>query len=118
MPHSDIIRTIFSVAKEDATPEHPITLYVYSDLIENSDYLPTKLLFSHSTRRLMYGLTSHFHLIAALKDAEVFVSGVGRAGTLDRRPLKVAELQKLTEFWQAYFKECGAKSINIAQNSI
>src|SRR5262245_33818633 len=38
--HSDIVRTVLLAAKEDAVDGHKLSLYIYSDLIENSDYLP------------------------------------------------------------------------------
>jgi hypothetical protein len=53
--------------------------------------------------------------MAPLRNAAVSVAGVGRAGTKDRRPLSVAELNKLEEFWKAYFVESGARPVIISQ---
>lgn len=117
LQYSDIVRTVSAVATEAAKPDRPFILYIYSDLIENSDYFSSRYLFSYSIPRLIYGL-QYYKQIANLKDAEVHVTGVGRAGTSDRRPLSVTELNKLIDFWRAYFKQCGAKEIEIAQDRI
>jgi hypothetical protein len=113
--YSDIVRTIFLAAKENALEGRQFSLYIYSDLIENSDFLPGRQLFSSPAQRLISGLQKS-KLIAPLKNADVHVAGVGRAGTKDRRPLTVPELQKVTDFWKAYFEESGAKLIAIGPN--
>ena len=113
--HSDIVRTVVLAAKEDAVEGRPLSLYIYSDLIENSDYLPGRKFFSTPVDRLISQLRKD-KLIAPLKKANVQAAGVGRGGTKDRRPLGVAEQQKVTEFWTAYFKESGANSVEVGQN--
>jgi hypothetical protein len=117
LPFSDIVRTIASVVQEERREVGELNLYIYSDLIENSDYFPSKYLFSYSLQRLIYGL-HHYKLVPNLKGAKVQVAGFGRAGTPDRRPLKVDEANKLREFWNGFFKEAGAVSISIGQNPI
>jgi hypothetical protein len=117
LPYSDIVRTISSVLQEERRDIGELSLYVYSDLIENSDYFPSKYLFSYNLQRLIFGL-HHYKLIPDLKGARVQVAGFGRAGTSDRRPLKVDEINKLREFWTGFFKEAGAASISISQNPI
>ena len=113
--HSDIVRTVLLAAKEDAVNGHKLSLYIYSDLIENSDYLSGRKLFSTSVPQLIAMLQKD-KLIPSLKDADVHVAGVGRVATKDRRPLTVAEQRKVTDFWSAYFKLSGAESIDIGQN--
>src|SRR6266403_5464399 len=112
--HSDILRTVLLAAKEDAVNGHKLSLYIYSDLIENSEYLPGRKFFSTPVPQLVTMLQKD-KLIPPLKDAEVHIAGVGRGGTKDRRPLTVAEQRKVTEFWNAYFKLSGANSIDIGQ---
>jgi hypothetical protein len=102
-------------AKEDGVEGRPLSLYIYSDLIENSDYLPGRKFFSTPVDRLI-GQLRKDKLIAPLKNANVQAAGVGRGGTKDRRPLGVAEQQKVTEFWTAYFKESGANSVEVGQS--
>jgi hypothetical protein len=113
--HSDILRTVLLAAKEDAINGHKLSLYIYSDLIENSEYLSGRKFFSTAVPRLIATLQKD-KLIPSLKNADVHIAGVGRGGTKDRRPLTVAEQRKVSEFWEAYFKEAGANSIDIGQN--
>ena len=115
--HSDILRTVVLAAKEDAVQGRSLSLYIYSDLIENSDYLPGRKFFSTPVDRLI-GQLRKDKLIAPLKNANVIAAGVGRGGTKDRRPLGVAEQRKVTEFWTAYFKESGANSVEVGQNML
>jgi hypothetical protein len=113
--HSDIVRTVVLATKEDAVNGRKLSLYIYSDLIENSDYLPARKFLSTPVPRLITMLQND-KLIPSLKNADVHIAGVGRAATKDRRPLTVAEQRKVTEFWNAYFKLSGADSIDIGQN--
>lgn len=117
LKYSDIVRTIFAIATEEAKEGHRFSLFVYSDLIENSDYFSPRYLFSYPTQKLLFGL-KHYKLIAPLQNAEVVVSGIGRWDSRDRRALTVTELNKLTEFWKAYFQESGAHKISISQNPL
>jgi hypothetical protein len=48
--HSDIVRTVVLAAKEDGVEGRPLSLYIYSDLIENSDYLSGRKFFSNPCR--------------------------------------------------------------------
>lgn len=115
LKYSDIVRTIHTITAEEVREGRHFYLYVYSDLIENSDYFSPRYLFSYPTVKLISGL-HHYKLIASLRGAEVVVSGIGRWDSRDRRPLNVAELNKLTDFWRAYFQESGAQKISISQN--
>src|SRR5260370_2618011 len=68
--HSDIVRTVVLAAKEDAVEGRPLSLYIYSDLIENSDYLPGRKFFSTSVDRLIIQLRKD-KLIAPLNNPNV-----------------------------------------------
>jgi hypothetical protein len=113
--HSDIVRTVLLAAKEDAVNGRKLSLYIYSDLIENSEYLSGRRFFSTPVPQLLAKLQKD-KLIPSLKNADVHIAGVGRGGTKDRRPLTVAEQRKVTEFWSAYFKQAGADPVDIGQN--
>jgi hypothetical protein len=117
LKYSDIIRTLDTVAKEESRGDRPFVFYIYSDLIENSDYLSGRAFFYYSTSFLIEGLKK-LNLIAPLRDSEVRIAGVGRSDSSGRRPLTINELNKVTEFWKAYFRESGAKSVIIGQNVI
>lgn len=115
--YSDVIRTINAVAKEETRSGQATDLYIYSDLIENSEgMIPTINFFRYPVPTLIENL-KRFGMIAPLVDFEIQVAGVGRAGTKDRRPLSIGELNFLTTFWTAYFKEAGAKRSHIGQNA-
>lgn len=116
LPYSDIVRSIVKIVNEDANPDNDLIVYLYSDLIENSDYFSSGYLFSYSTQKLLDGLKIYKQM-ANLKNAEIQVSGVGRAGTQDRHPLKITQMNKLMEFWTAYFRECGAKKVTISKDT-
>ena len=79
LSYSDIVRTIFSVLQEERRELGAVSLYVYSDLIENSDYFPSKYLFSYNLQRSIFGL-QHYKLIPDLKGATVQVGGPGWHG--------------------------------------
>jgi hypothetical protein len=113
--HSDIVRTVLLAAKEEAVNGRKLSLYIYSDLIENSEYISGRRFFSTPVPRLITMLQRD-KLIPALKNADVHIAGVGRGATKDRRPLTVAEQRKVTEFWEAYFKQSGADSVDIGQS--
>jgi hypothetical protein len=112
---SDIIRTLVSVAREDGrrTPG-PQTLYIFSDLIENSDHLPGSALFKRRNAVLLSGLAGS-GLIPNLSGSMVKVFGVGRAGTEGYPPLSVEKLAKLLSFWRSYFEAGRAGGVEITE---
>jgi hypothetical protein len=114
---SDIARTLASIAREDARAGGQNLLYVFSDMIENSDHVPGRLFFSAENKRLLAHMKK-YGLVAALKGAEVHVFGFGRDGTEARNPLQVGTQQKLLEFWRAYFKAAGANLVEMGQNVV
>lgn len=112
---SDIIRTINRSAQEDfGTTEH-VQLIVYSDLIENSDYLTSRSFFHYKTGFLIDGLRK-LGFIPNLRGAAAHVAGVGRSDAADRRPLGLKEMAKVTEFWKAYFAAANAGAVYIGQS--
>ena len=50
-----------------------------------------------------------------LHDATVKVFGVGRGGSLGRHPLKQALMNKLHDFWMAYFSAAGTPDAQISE---
>lgn len=116
-PRSDIIRTISSLSREEAQRGGRKVLYVFSDLIENSDHMSGRTFFTTDTRRLIQ-YVKKYSLLASLDGVDVHVFGVGRDGTPARAPLNVAELQKIMDFWGAYFRASKARSVEISPNII
>lgn len=116
-PRSDIIRTLSNLSREEAQRGGRRVLYVFSDLIENSDYISGKTFFTTETRRLILYLKK-YGLLSSLDGVEVHVFGVGRDGTSARAPLTVPALRKIMDFWNAYFQASKARSIEISPNII
>ncbi len=109
-PRSDIIRTIVSISREEGQRDHAQILYVFSDLIENSDYISGRSFFTTDTKKLLQYL-KRYDLIAPLDGIDVRVFGFGRDGTPARAPLTVPARKKALDFWTAFFRESKAKSV-------
>ncbi|HUJ37793.1 MAG TPA: hypothetical protein VLW88_08955 [Hyphomicrobium sp.] len=116
-PRSDIIRTLSTLSREEMQRGRRRVLYVISDLIENSDYIPGKVFFTLDTRKLMQNVKK-YGLLSSLADVDVHVFGVGRDGTPARAPLTVPALKKIMDFWNAYFKASQARSIEISPDIV
>ncbi|MEO8421042.1 MAG: hypothetical protein ABI457_07605 [Hyphomicrobium sp.] len=116
-PRSDIIRTLSNLSREEVQRGGRRVMYVFSDMIENSDHMSGRTFFTTPTPQLIRYLRK-YGLLASLKGAEVHVFGVGRDGTPSRAPLNVAALQKIMEFWKTYFQASNAQSIEISPNII
>ena len=115
--HSDLIRTLSTLSREEMQHGRRRILYVISDLIENSDYIPGKVFFTLETRKLMQ-IVKKYNLFSSLAGVDVHVFGVGRDGTPARAPLTVSALQKVMEFWNAYFNVSKARSIEISPDVV
>lgn len=115
LKYSDVIRTINSDVREEAHEGQTIDLFIYSDLIENSEKLiPEKNFFRYPVPMLIANL-KRFDLIAPLRQATVQVAGVGRADSPGRPALDVASLAFLKEFWTNYFRAGGAGKVSISE---
>jgi len=102
LPYSDIVRTIAQTAGSELRKGQRNRFFLFTDLIENSDYLPGKEFFSTRNDKLLAKLTTD-RLIPDLDGAEVVAFGVGRSGAPGRPPLQQALLSKLLDFWHQYF---------------
>jgi hypothetical protein len=114
---SDIARTLASIAREDSRTDGQNLVYVFSDMIENSDHVPGRMFFTIENKRLIAHMKK-FGLIASLKGAEVHVFGFGRDGTEARNPLQIGSQQKLLDFWRLYFGAAGATLVEMGQNVV
>lgn len=108
LPNSEIVRTIARTASNEMRPGHTNRFYMFTDLIENSTYMPGKQFFADKNTALITRLSAD-SLIPDLSGAVVRVFGVGRGGNpADRHPLDQQLLEKLLNFWQAFFAAAGA----------
>lgn len=107
LPYSEIVRTLGVSAREELRQSRRNIVYIFSDLIENSEYLPGGEFLTAPDGKLIEKLAAA-NLLPDLWEAEVKVFGVGRAGTPDRPALSQDKLQKVIGFWTMYFAACGA----------
>jgi hypothetical protein len=114
LPHSAIIRTIAMVAAEEFAEGRENRIYVFSDMIENSDYLSGKD-FSRKPNDALIAQLEQDRLIPKLGGATVKVFGVGRGGSAARAALSQERLNKLQDFWTRFFTAAGA-SVTLTQN--
>lgn len=115
LPNSEIVRTIGLTAPQELRSGQANRFYLFTDLIENSVYLPGKQFFSDKNDVLLKRVAAD-KLIPVMAGTNVAVFGVGRGGNPgDRHPLDQKLLEKLTDFWQRYFTAAGA-TVTIQQS--
>ena len=117
LEHSEIVGTIAQSTKEVFSPKQGAAVYIFSDLIENSDYIPGKT-FSEVPNGELIARIEADKLVPNLQGASVAVFGVGRGGGNERNPLPVPRLNKLLDFWNNLFARGGAKPVIISQNLV
>ena len=91
--------------------------YIFSDLIENSEYLPGQEFYEEPDAALI-GRIEADNLVPSLQGAAVKIFGVGRGGGEERTPLSVRRLNKLLDFWNTLFERSGAAPVTISQNLV
>jgi hypothetical protein len=109
LPHSDIIRTIAMKSPEEFIEGRDNEIFIFSDMIENSEYLPGASFFSSANDKIVEQLSKD-RLIPNLMGAEVTVVGVGRGGSEARVALAPERLNKLQDFWRLFFAATGASA--------
>ena len=115
LPHSEIIRTIALSAPEEYRTGRANTIYVFSDLIENSDFMPGREFFTREPGALIEMLVGE-HLVPELWQADVKAFGIGRGGKPpERTPLTQKQLLHVEDFWTKFFAASGA-TVTIRQN--
>lgn len=102
LPYSEIVRTIAMSSVTEIRPGRHNRLYLFTDLIENSVYMPGKAFFNDSNDKLLAKVAAD-QLVPDLGGAEVVVFGVGRSGKPGRPTLEQPLLVKLTDFWKRFF---------------
>ena len=110
LPNSEIVRTLGLTAPSELRPGRTNRFYIFTDLIENSQYLPGKEFFTTKNDVLLRHVAKD-GLVPDLQGATVQIFGVGRGGDPgDRHPLNQTLLEKLLDFWQRYFEAAHAKA--------
>jgi hypothetical protein len=114
---SDILLTLSALSDQYATrnaSEKLSKLFVFSDLLENSELLPWPQVASPSTDHTLQRV-KHAGALAKLNRAKVYVYGFGRLHDAARSSLTPQVRQALLKFWRAYFSESGGTDIHIEQ---
>lgn len=110
---SDILRTLFYSTEHRAKGLH-LELFVFSDLIENSEFMSGKVFWAQPTATSIDTIKSN-GVLPDLSNAAVKVFGVGRGGSMGRHPLAQERIVKLHDFWRAYFKAAQASDAQISE---
>lgn len=111
---SDIVRTLYYATEHRRAGAH-LHLFVFSDLIENSEFMQGRTFWSRPTLDSIAEIKANSFL-PDFSDATVKVFGVGRGGSGGRHPLAQDRILKLNEFWKAYFKATMAPDAAISEN--
>jgi hypothetical protein len=117
LEHSEIVGTIAQSAKEVLSPEQGAEVYIFSDLIENSEYIPG-VAFREEPNAALLARIEADNFLPNLQGAAVKIFGVGRGGGEERAPLSVPRLNKLLDFWNTLFERSGAAPVTISQNLV
>lgn len=112
--NSDIVRTLAHIGRDVALSGRPNRIFIFSDLIENSDHLRGAQFFTEPNVQLIERLRRS-GLIPAFDQSIVSVFGVGRSGLPGHPPLPVVRLEKLRDFWTRYFQAANAGSCTITE---
>jgi len=112
---SDIVTTISLVSREELSSKKATEVFLFSDLIENSPFMPGGEFLMLPNADLLKRVAEN-QLLPQLQGAKVHVFGVGRSGTADRAALPIERLNKILEFWNSLLKEGGSAGVDINQN--
>src|SRR5262245_5215700 len=115
LPFSDIITTVALVSREELSGKKETEVFLFSDLIENSPFMPGGEFLMLPNEDLFKRVNKN-QLLPRLSGAKVHVFGVGRGGTAERTALPIERLNKIEAFWSGLFKEGGSASVSISQN--
>lgn len=111
---SDIVRSLYFATVGFQKQSKPLNLYIFSDLIENSDFMSGRMFFSSKISNILKSIKKN-NLLPDFTNSKVRVFGIGRGGTVDRKPLNQKNLNRVRQFWNAYFDAAGAKDIIITE---
>lgn len=111
---SDIVRTIF-YNTQNRQAGRDLDLYIFSDLIENSEFMSGKTFWAQATDKSITAIKTN-NLMPNFSGAVVKAFGVGRGGSMGRHPLTQDRINKLRDFWTAYFIAAGAPQAVISED--
>lgn len=110
---SDLFRTVADAVRPYGGGAQKLqTLFVFSDLIENSAMLPERELKRLPAAAIVQRLKTE-GVLPSLGGAAVRVFGFGRDDIPGRPPLPQAERQRIAQAWRLWFDAGGASSVEI-----
>ena len=112
LPRSDIIRTISENTRIIFSDGKQGTLFIFSDMIENSELISGRDFWSLPNEELLVRATEA-DLVPKLTGISVKTFGLGRGGDDGRSPLDQNMLKKLRQFWTSYFELTGVRTENL-----
>ena len=115
LPHSEIIRTLSMPGAGEYRKGRENRFYVFSDMIENSEYLSGAKFFGTRNAAIVSKLAKD-RLVPGFPEADVTIFGVGRTGDPgNRQALPQDKIEKLIDFWETYFSLAGAEPPQLRQ---
>jgi len=102
LPYSAIVQTLALTANAEIRPDQPNRLFLFTDLLENSQYLPGRDFLNQPNAELLSRIEGD-RLVPDFHGALIKVFGVGRSGLPGRPPLDQHLLSKIMDFWTHYF---------------
>jgi hypothetical protein len=117
LPYSEIVRTLAYSLRPITrqSTSSPVHLYIFSDLIENSEFLGGRVFLSQKPEKTIQLLATN-DLIPQLSKAKVRAFGIGRSGDTGRRTLPEPMLVHIKRFWDLYFRTTGATDVVIDES--
>lgn len=110
-PNSDITGTIAQWSQHPPGNRRFTNVYIFSDMLENSQAIPWRDFRSMSAEAMMSAV-QRYRLVPAVRDAEVRIVGFGRLHDPGRPPLPADLDLRLRSFWRGYFSAGGAREVS------
>jgi hypothetical protein len=108
---SDITGTIAQTTR-DPPGHRPFTgLFIFSDMLENSQALPWRTFESQNAADSM-AVVRQYQLLPTVRAADVRIVGFGRLHNVTRTPLRADLDQRIRGFWADYFATGGARDVS------
>ncbi len=115
LKYSEIIRTLAMPGAGEFREGRQNRFFVFSDMIENSQYLSGAKFFAGKNAAIVSMLAKD-RLVPGLPGVEMSVFGIGRTGDpKDRQALPQDKLEKLIDFWETYFSLAGTSPPRLRQ---
>ena len=106
---SDIVRTIAQWTHNPPGGRTYATVYIFSDMLENSQVLPWRT-FKAQDPDASLATVRDYQLVPDLPGADVRIVGFGRSHDPGRPPLEPDVDLRVRTFWTEYFAEGGANT--------